>query len=140
MNTAAPAGFRFDFEEVKTERGTKSLGQVPILVCEDVEAALEKYGAQGVVNVLDGTSLRVSFQGIARRMKAAGKTDDEIAEAQLKFVPGNRQVGESTPASRSKRIAGEAAGKLSDPSILEAFLAKVKSGEIDEATLGGLAK
>lgn len=140
MNTVAPAGFRFDSEEVKTERGTKSLGQVPILVCETVDAAIEKYGSQGVLDILDGTSLRVSYQGIARRMKAAGKTDDEIAEAQLKFTPGKRAVGESTPASRSKRIAGEAAGKLSNPEVLEAFLAKVRSGEIDEATLEGLSK
>src|SRR4051812_26193624 len=76
VTATAPEGFHFEYEEVKTDRGQKSLGNVPILVADSVEAAIALFGEEGVKNILDGTSLRVSYQGIARRMRAAGKTDD----------------------------------------------------------------
>ena len=97
LTVTAPTGAEFVFDEVKTERGTKSLGEVPILVWRNVAAALTHYGEEGIGDILDGTSLRVSFQNIARRFKAAGKTDDEIAAAQVAFKPGKRS-GVSTPS------------------------------------------
>src|SRR4051812_38418708 len=95
LTVEAPAGAEFKLEEVKTARGTKSVGEVPILVWNDLEKARDYYGDEGIQDVLDGTSLRVSFQNIGRRYASAGKSMDEIAEAQLKFRPGKRAVGVS---------------------------------------------
>ncbi len=133
MEVAAPEGARFEFEEVRTDRGATSLGNVPILVWTALDAAVERYGEAGIVNVLDGTSLRVSFQGTARRMKIAGKTDDEIAQAQIDFKPGSRQPGQSTPVSRAKsaaKRAAEAMGEEGD-SISE-LLDKIAAGDISQ--------
>jgi hypothetical protein len=134
LTIQAPAGAHFEFEEVKTARGTKSLGEVPILVWETTQAAVGQYGEEGIVNVLDGTSLRVSFQGIARRLRLQGKSDDEIATAQLQFKPGSRVVGESTPVSRARNAAKAAAEKV-DGDAIAAFLQKVAAGEISEADI-----
>lgn len=129
LSVQAPTGAHFEFDEVKTNHGTQSLGDVPILVWDDPAAATAQYGAEGICNILDGTSLRVSFQAIGRRMRAAGKTDDEIATAQLAFRPGTRQVGVATPVSRAAKAAKSAAEKV-DGDIIAAFMAKVASGEI----------
>lgn len=126
----APSGAHFTFEEVKTDRGTKSLGDVPLLVWDDLDAMTKFYGEEGVLSVADGTSLRVSFQNIARRFSAAGKTLDDIATAQAGFRPGKRQGGQSTPASRSARKARNAIEKGVDGAALEALLDKIASGEI----------
>jgi len=139
MQVTAPTGAHFEFEEVKTDRGQTSLGNVPILTWDDLDAAVEHYGAEQVINVLDGTSLRVSFQGIARRMRAAGKTDDEIGQNEIEFRPGTRQPGQSTPVSRAKTAAKRAAEKMGDEadSITE-LLDAVASGKIDRAQLADL--
>jgi len=86
------------------------------------------------MDVLDGTSLRVSFQNIARRYASAGKSMDEIAEAQLKFRPGKRTVAVSTPASRARNTAGRAAEKVA-PEVLTRFMERVISGDITEAEI-----
>lgn len=132
LTVTAPEGSHFEYEEVKTARGTKSLGEVPILVWDRLDAAQGTYGEEGLRNVLDGTSLRVSFQGIARRMRAAGKSDDEIATAQIAFRPGTRQVGVSTPVSRARSAAGRAAEAVGaeNAEAIAAFLDRVAKGEI----------
>lgn len=128
---AAPAGAHFAFDEVKTDRGTKSLGEVPLMVWDSLDGAVEHYGDEGVLASLDGTSLRVSFQSIARRMKIAGKSDDEIAAAQAEFKPGKRAVGVSTPVTRSKRAAGQAAEALGEEAdVVTDLLKKVAAGEL----------
>lgn len=114
LTIAAPQGAHFDFEEVKTARGTESLGEVPVLVWDSLDAAVAQYGDDGVVNVLDGTSLRVSFQSIARRYRIAKKSDDEIAKAQIDFKPGKRAAGVSTPVSRMRNAAVKVATKIGD--------------------------
>lgn len=139
LTVAAPKGFHFEFDEVKTARGTKSLGERPILVCDQVSAAVETYTEEGVKSILDGTSLRVSFQSVARRMAQAGKTDDEIAAAQVAFRPGTRQVGQSTPVSRAARAA-KAAAEHADGDVIAAFLDKVAKGEISGADLAAFVK
>lgn len=133
----APVGSHFDFEEVKTAKGTQSLGNVPILVWDNLDAMTTTYGEDGVLAIADGTSLRVSYQNIARRFKAAGKSDNEIAEAQVKFRPGKRTVGESTPASRAARLAKTASEKV-DSGALEKLLAKIASGELSDSDLQAL--
>lgn len=135
----APTGAHFENEEVKTAKGQQSLGEVPILVWDDIEAARAFYGDEGIKNVLDGTSLRVSFQSIARRYRMAKKSDNDIKKAQVEFRPGSRQGGVSTPVSRARRKAESAAEKLSNPDALSAFLEKVASGEISEADLVALS-
>jgi hypothetical protein len=133
MQVTAPKGAHFEFEEVRTDRGAKSLGNVPILVWDELDEAVENYGEESVLNVLDGTSLRVSFQGMARRMRAAEKSDDEIGTAQIEFKPGTRQPGQSTPVSRAKASARRAAERLGDDAdAITALLDKVASGEIDK--------
>ena len=139
LTVSAPDGADFEYDEVKTAGGTQSLGNVPLLVWKDADKARAYYGDEGILAIMDGTSLRVSFQSIARRHKAAKKTDDEIAKAQIDFRPGKRVVGESTPQSRAKRAAGDVASKLSNPELLTTLLEKIKNGEISEADLASLA-
>lgn len=139
LSKDAPDGSEFKLEEVKTARGTKSVGEVPILVWTQLEKARDYYGDEGIMDVLDGTSLRVSFQNIARRYASAGKSMDEIADAQLKFRPGKRAVGVSTPVSKARNAAGRAAEKLGDQAEnITAFLEKVARGEISEEQLAAL--
>ena len=138
LTVVAPAGSHFEFEEVKTAKGTQSLGDVPILVWEAVDPMVSNYGEDGVLAIADGTSLRVSFQNIARRYKAAGKSDDEIAAAQVGFKPGKRQVGASTPASRASRLAKAAVEKTGQGDAIERLLAKIANGELSDADLEAL--
>ncbi len=138
LTVTAPSGSHFEPEEVKTAKGTQSLGDVPILTWDNLDAAVQFYGEEGILAVCDGTSLRVSFQNIARRFKAAGKSDDEIAEAQVKFRPGKRAVGQSTPGSRAARQAKQAVEKGANPEHLEKLLAKISAGELSNEDLAAL--
>lgn len=134
-----PRGFHWEFDEVKTDRKQKSLGEVPLLTANDgdegAQGLIDKYGPQGVCDIFNGTSGRVSFQAIARRLKIAGKSDEEIAKAQIDFAPGKRQGGQSTPVSRAANEAKNLAKKVNGDAIAE-LLAKVASGEINLAQLG----
>lgn len=134
----APAGAHFQFEEVKTNRGTQSLGEVPILVWDDVDQMREHYGDEGLLAVCDGTSLRVSFQNIARRFKQAGKSDEEIAKAEIDFRPGKRQVGASTPATRAARSAKAAVEKGADADQIAKLMEKIASGELSNDDIAAL--
>jgi len=136
LSIDAPQGAHWEWDEVKTAQGKESLGEVPLLVWDTLEGAVAHYTEEGVLNSLDGTSLRVSYQGIARRMKIAGKTDDEIAKAIIEFKPGKRAAGVSTPASRAKRAAAEAADAGVDGDAIAQLLKKIAAGEIDLASLG----
>lgn len=138
LATAAPDGAHFEYEEVKTAKGQSSLGNVPILVWDDLTKAIAHYTEEGVRDVLDGTSFRVSFQNIARRYKIANKTDEEIATAMVAFKPGKRTVGASTPASRAARLAKTATEKVGGGEAVEKLLAKIASGELSQADLEAL--
>ncbi len=142
LTVQAPAGAHFEFRPVKTAHGTKDLGPVPILVWETLAAMVAHYTEEGVLGTEDGTSLLVSYQGIARRMRQAGKSDDDIAKAEVEFKPGTREVGQSTPKSRARNAAAKAAEKLGGAAgdTIAAFLEKVASGEISEDDLAGIAK
>ena len=126
-----PEGSHFEREEVKTAKGTESLGEVPILVWDSVPHAIEYYTEEGIQNILDGTSLRVSFQNIARRLKVAGKSDTEIQNAMISFRPGKRAGGVSTPVSRASRAAKAAAEKVGDQGdLVTSLLEKIAKGEL----------
>jgi len=132
---SAPDGASFEYDEVKTDRGQKSLGQVPLLVWQDLDKAIAYYGGNdNILGILDGTSLRVSFQGIARRLKAAGKSDNEIMKAQVDFKPGKRQTGQSTPTSRAAAAAKKAAGKLNGD-VLAQLIEKMAAGQVSDDQL-----
>jgi hypothetical protein len=136
LTLQAPEGATFEEEEVKTARGTKSLGEVPILTWQSLEKAREYFGDEGILDILDGTSLRVSYQNIARRYAQVGKSMDEIAQAQINFRPGKRAVGVSTPVSKARNAAGRAAEKLGDQAEnITSFLEKVARGEISDEQL-----
>ena len=144
VSLTAPTGSHFEYEEVRTAKGTKSLGEVPILVWDDVQAMLAHYGEEGIKDMADGTSFRVSFQSIARRFKSvtkdgaeSTKTDDDIAKAQIDFRPGKRQGGASTPVSRAKRAAGSAADKVGGDAVA-ALLEQIASGKLTAADLEAL--
>lgn len=137
--TSAPEGSEFKSEEVRTAKGTQSLGEVPILVWHNLQKMVEYYSEEGVLSMADGTSLRVSFQNIGRRLRSAGKSDDEIKDAQIRFKPGKRQVGESTPASRAARSAKAAVEKTGNAEAIEKLLAKIASGELSNEDLQALA-
>jgi hypothetical protein len=138
LTVQAPEGAHFEFDEVKTAKGTQSLGDVPILVWDNAQKMIEFYGEQGVLDMADGTSIRVSAQSIARRLKVTGKTDDEIATKQLEFKPGKRQVGAATPTTRAASSAKKASEKVSGDTLSK-FLEKIASGELSEADLEALA-
>lgn len=136
-----PPGSHFEFAKVKTDRGQTDLGDVPILTWgetdEDIANAVAFYGAEGISNILGGTSLRVSFQGIARNAKErAAKdptkalTDEQIAAAQIAFRPGKREGGQSTPISRLGNQAKRAAAKA-NPDVLANLLKMVEEGKLD---------
>lgn len=143
-----PPGAKFVFEEVRTDRGNTSLGQVPILEWGDdeasVRAAIDYYGFEGIANILNGTSLKVSFQSIARRLKtrvvknvATPATDEEIAKAQIEFRPGKREGGQSTPASRAANEAKKAAAMANGDALAQLFK-KVQNREIPASVLEAL--
>ena len=139
LTVAAPEGAKFVFEEVRKDRGQTSLGHVPILVWEELAAMVECYGDDGVLNIADGTSLRVSFQSIARRMRAAEKSDDEIAQAEIDFRPGKRGPSVSTPVSRAKNAAAKAASALGDNAdAITELLGKIASGELSADDIAAL--
>src|ERR1043166_1398688 len=138
LTLAAPSGSHFDFENVRTKGGTKDLGLVPILVWDSLDAAVAYYTEEGICASLDGTSFRVSFQNIARRMRAANKTDDEIAKAQIDFRTGKRVVGAATPQSRVARLAKTAVEKGADADAVEALLQDIISGKLSNADIQAL--
>lgn len=138
MSVNAPSGAEFKSEEVKTKGGTESLGSVPLLVWTNLDAAREYFGEEGILSVLDGTSLRVSYQSIARRYKAAKKSDDEIATAQINFKPGKRVVGESTPQSRVRKAASVAAEKSGNAEGIEKLLAAIAEGKLSNEEIAQL--
>lgn len=126
---AAPNGAHWEFEEVSTGHGKASLGEVPLLIWDDFNACVEYFTAEGVIAMLDGTSFRVSQQGIARRLKAAGKSNNEIAEAILKFRPGKRAGTAPTPVSRARKAAAEAATVVQGDAIT-LLLQRIAAGQV----------
>lgn len=136
--TDAPEGSEFAYEEVKTGKGTQTLGEVPILVWKDADKMIDFYGKDGVLDFADGTSLRVSFQGIARRMKAAGKSDDVIKDAEIRFRPGKRAGGVSTPQSRAARAARVAVEKGADGDLVARLLEQLGEGKLSNEDLQSL--
>lgn len=140
LNITAPDGAKFEFDEVKTDRGQKSLGDLPILVWTDPEKARAYYGDEGILNILDGTSVRVSMQSIARRLATAaegGVTQqvlDEIAKKQVEFKPGSRNGKDATPESKALAATRAASKKVNADAIGE-LLRKIASGEVSEETL-----
>jgi thiol:disulfide interchange protein len=134
LTVQAPEGAEFVMSPVNAKRGTQSLGEVPILTWRNLDAARRHYGDEKILDSLDGTSLRVAFQAIARRGRASGKlTFNQIAEAQVKYQPGSRTVAASTPVSEARKAAEKAAQKVGAESAskLTALLNKINSGEID---------
>lgn len=133
----APQGAKWTWDEVRTGHGKDSLGDVPLLEWEDPNGVVEHYGVEGLLAALNGTSLLVSYQGIARRMKIAGKSNEEIATAILAFKPGNRAVASPTPVSRARRAAAEAAS-VTNGDAIAALLAKIARGEISVDESGNI--
>jgi hypothetical protein len=138
LTVSAPSGAHFEWEEVKTGGGLTSLGDVPILVWDSLDSMVSFYGEEGVLAMADGTSLRVSFQSIARRFRAAKKSDDDIAKAQAEFKPGKRQGGASTPQSRVSRAARSAVDKGANADAIEKLLQKIAAGELSGGDLEAL--
>jgi hypothetical protein len=140
LTLTAPEGAHWSYEEVKTDKGTRSLGtNFPLLVWDNLDKMREKYGDDGVLAVADGTSLRVSFQNIVRRAASANKTFDEMAKTQIEFKPGKRVVGESTPASRVARTAKAAveAGGVSEDNLTK-LLEAIKGGKFSDEDIKSL--
>lgn len=148
--TNPPPGAQFVFASVKTDKGKTDLGEIPILEWgeteQDILNAIAFYGPKGISDILGGTSLRVSFQGIGRtaREKAAANpndaakqqaaTNEAIADAQLKFRPSSREGGQSTPASRLASQARRAAAKA-NPDVLAKLFKMVEDGTLDASLL-----
>lgn len=129
--TNPPPGAYFDFDEVKGDRGQKTLGTRPLLTWRENQEGLDGfiafYGVEGGMRIPNGTSIRVTGQGIARRVtekaiKEGWGTDNdrinnETAKLQLEYRPGKRQGGQSTAQSRAVAAAKKAAGKIGGDAI-----------------------
>ena len=142
LTVQPPEGAEFVWGEVKTNRGTESLGQVPILRWTSVTAAVQFYGEEPALNALNDTGLKVPFQSIARRGRASGKLDaNGIAQEQIDYRPGSRAAAASTPASRAKSAAAKAAETLGEngADVLTTLLARIQRGEISADQLAQLA-
>lgn len=140
LTVAAPTGSHWDWSEVKTARGTKSLGQIPILVWDDPQAALEFYGPEAFLSGFNNTGLRVPFQGIGRRGRAGGKMDaNAIAQEQLEYKPGQTERAAPTATSRAKSAAARAAEQLGEGAdLITTLLNKVANKEITEEQLSAI--
>lgn len=148
--TNPPPGSKFEFGRVKTDRGKTDLGEIPILTWgeteEDIQHAIAFYGPQGISDILGGTSLKVSFQGIGRTAlekaaaepndatKQAAATAEAIAKAQIEFRPGRREGGVSTPQSRAASQARKTA-EVANPDILAKLLAAIQNKSLDPVLL-----
>lgn len=138
LTVQAPEGAHFDFSEVKTNRGTQSLGNVPILVWDSIEAAVKFYGEEAALAAFNNTGLRVPFQSIARRGRVSGKLDaNGIAQEELEYKPGQVERAPSTAASRAKSAAAKAAEALGEDGAdtLTTLMQKFASGELTLADL-----
>ena len=129
VTVAAPTGAHFEIEEVATKGGTEKF-EAPILVWEDLNALRDHIGEQGILDMSDGTSLRVAYQAAARRGHVKGKTFDEIAQSQLDYKPGKRSGATSTPANRTARMAKELVDKSPEAADeVQKLLASIASGK-----------
>lgn len=138
LSLEAPDGARWDYGEVKTNRGTQSLGKVPILVWDDPQKAIEFYGQEAFLAAFNNTGLRVPFQSIARRKRVAGVVDaNEIAQEMIDYKPGETERAAPTAASRAASAAKRATEALSEggKDLFTTLLDKVAKGEISEAQL-----
>jgi hypothetical protein len=136
---APPEGAHWEFKEVSTNFKKESLGERPILIWDEVDGARKHYGDEGVCDSLNGTSLLVSYQGIARRITISGQNpgegkeplsdeeiDNAVATAILEFRPGKR--AQVTPAGAAARQAKAVAEQLGDQAgDLGEFLARLKA-------------
>lgn len=129
LTVSAPAGSHFDIEEVATKGGAEKF-QAPILVWDTTEALVEHLGEQGVIDMADGTSLRVAYQAAARRGHTKGKTFDEIATDQISYKPGKRSGASSTPQNKTARMAKELVDKNPEAADeVQKLLAGLASGK-----------
>lgn len=80
----AAAGFRLELEKVAKRAGTNGSDKVelnrpalmPIPV--DLPKVIESVGAEGILGSLDGTSLRVKFQGVNREHPTESLAEIEV--------------------------------------------------------------
>lgn len=129
LTVAAPTGARFDPEEVATKGGTEKF-DAPMLIWESLDALRDHIGEQGILDMSDGTSLRVAYQAAARRGHVKGKTMDEIAQSQLDYKPGKRSGATSTPANKTARLAKELVDKSPEAADeVQKLLAGLASGK-----------
>lgn len=138
LSVTAPVGARFDIETVSTKGGTEKF-QAPILVWENTEAMVAHYSEQGILDMADGTSLRVAFQAAARRGYTKNKSFDEIAQSQIAYKPGKRSGATSTPSNVTARKAKEAIEKNPEAaSEVQKLLEGIASGKFTLADLQSL--
>ena len=140
VTVAAPAGSHFDFETVKDKQENE--WEVPMLIWDDFQKMVEYYGAEGILRIADGTSLRVVFQGAARRIMQAKEpgTVDDIAKAQVEYKPGERRGStEATPATKAGRAAKKAAdARPESADLIAKLLEKIANGEMSAEDLEAL--
>jgi hypothetical protein len=142
-----PPGFKWDWDEVKGDHGQLSFGQRPILTALDGEEGgqglLKFYGWDGIARIYNGTSGRVQFQGVDRRITQKGKKEgwdeDKInaicAEEQLKYRPGKRASGQSTAQSRAAAAAKKASGRIGGDAIASMIERVAKMSEEERNAL-----
>lgn len=125
LTVPAPAGAHWSFESLRTKNGTESLGELPILEWDTAEGIVAHYGPEGTKQMINGTSGKVSYQSIARRLALRGKTINEIAQAQVDFRPGQKASGPTTPHTRAAKAAKVATERGADGERLANLLDRI---------------
>lgn len=123
----APDGAHWELEDLSTAQGKESLGEVPMLVWDTFSGCVAHYTEEKVMDTLNGSSFRNTYQGIGRRLKVAGKSNAEIAQAILDWKPGLRAA--QSPETRAKRAAADAT-KVVGGDAIALLLKRIARGEI----------
>lgn len=131
----APRGAHWEYVEVRTNHGKRSLGEAPVLEWDDVEAARQFYGEEALKQLLE-IGVKNQYLRLARTGRIRGMTDDEIARSQLSYKPGQRQA--RSPVGKVSKAARAAAERAS-PDVVAALLEAIARGEITADDLRAIA-
>jgi len=106
LTVAAPSGAHFRISKVGPKGGAKTA--MPVLTWDNLDACVSFMGEEAAVLGLSG-GLTSKYREIARQGAADGKTQDEVAMAQIEYRPVAKAPRAKTkPAATRIRVAARA--------------------------------
>lgn len=104
-------GLTTDADVVSHKVGTETreLPEYDIVVVNDLEKFVASFGAEKVLEMLDGTSLRVKMQSVARRLLQADRKTPraDIVKAQIESILGMTTRRAAAPKVVYADISGQ---------------------------------